>query len=156
MEQGRYMAYINDADKDVIVGDLSGTDCMFLTWTITDKIVGDNFESMNGEGEMKLFLTEKAMPYSYKQLKSLGFNDDFSNVKFNSDVYDAGNGVELENNPEPYNGKMYDNWIFPSGRNVKTTPENISKLNERLRALGGDVPQPQRRGNRRGGDDVPY
>lgn len=87
------------------------------------------------EREIRLWLTEKAAPYTISRLRSLGWSgDSFGELEPGGEFTFVGKHVKLRCTHKHENGKTYDVWDFPPAGNDAHHNEGVAR---RLDSLFG-------------------
>lgn len=123
------------------VGD-NQTPCLTLKFDVTHNAVnGEWVKLANPEQRpVKLFMSEKAWPYTEEKLLRFGFNGDFANPDFSAE-FKA--GAELVCKHKESNGKWYDEFEFPMVNAEKpASADTVRTWNSRWKSTAGAAAKP--------------
>ena len=129
IQPGNYYGRLAEAGMDTLNNEKQ-TMFMYLTFSVTNVFINGAWQDIEPVNrDVKLFMSDKARPYTERTLETLGFNGDFENPQFKPELH---NGTELVcTHNAPPNGKEYEEWNLSGGQRERTAP-NKDKL-KRLR-----------------------
>lgn len=172
MQPNNYFGTLLGGAADTLNNE-KATPLMRLTFNVTHQAVNGEWAKLTDPvtRDVQLFLSDKAWPYSQPKLAALGFNGDFSEPVFDSDIISKGTMLECRHRRGTgQDQNMYEDWSLGGygQREVKSpSQDELRKFNARWRQdaasqrppQGAPTPPPQTEavGAATGGaDDIPF
>jgi len=140
MEAGLYFGKLIDSGLNVSQG---GTECFELVFEVSHFANNGDWEPLPQlvKRTIRLWLSEKAWPYSQQKLDALGFSGDFSNPRFGEQAQ----GVQLNCKIEQYQQKPVERWdLYYEGAGERKAPpqDAVRKLNAKWQQAQANTRKP--------------
>ena len=104
---GSYGGKVVDAGTNSI----NGSDYIYFTCDISGINVDGDYKTLDVPiiDDVKMFLTEKALPHTEEKLFKMGFNGDYKNPRLSDVFYES---VWINNSHSKHKDKTYNSWEF--------------------------------------------
>jgi hypothetical protein len=159
-EEGKYKGYLVDSGVAQLANEKQ-TPYLYLAFEIRHDENGDEVEPKIRD--VKIYLSDKALPYAEKDLKRLGFNGRYDSPEFDERLSSDGTTLVCQHNES--GGNIYENWSIAGlgggGSEKKPASKNlIRELNSKWKAHNKstytELPARQEEATASIDDDIPF
>jgi len=131
MQPGRYYAFFQSAECGEL-GNEKSTPLIYMTFQITHCVGNDQWieldPAVKANRDVRLFLSDKAWPYTEKKLQGMGFNGDFENPDVDPDFKRKGCALICSHRQGTGQDQtVYEDWDFADWGGGERRPLNEDK-----------------------------